>query len=88
MKPGVKATAGPRGGGVVNSCVGGAAEDVVWCFRYVVCGEGLGPVLNICGFFLFWTPKQKVFLGPPAKAKESTPLWAKDGVAGGVGDRL
>lgn len=39
-------------------------------------------------FFLFWTPKQKAFLGPPAKAKESTPLWAKDGVAGGVGDRL
>jgi len=34
---------------------------------------------------LFWSSKQKVFLGPFTKGGESISLWAKDGAAAGGG---
>lgn len=70
----MKATAGPRGGGPVNSsCVGGAAEEEVCCLRKVGTWWGVGvlPWCLICVGFLFWNPKQKVFQGLPTRGGES-----------------
>lgn len=48
-------------------------------------GVGAVPwcLISLCGRFLCWSPKQKVFLGLPTKGGESVFLWTADGAAGG-----